>query len=422
MSLRLFRAGLLAGVIAAVPFSVSSVGSAWAADTLSAKVGKPLQEAQTALAAHNYAKAMAAVDAAEAVPGKSDYEEYTVTQMRAAVAAQSGNVAAATAAYDKLIASSRTPKDAKLQMMMAEATMAYTAKDYPRAVAGTEQYLKAAGSNPAMETLLIQSYYLQQDYKNAARVQQAQIDATIKAGKVPVESQLQLLAACQTQLKDQSGLNHTYVMLVSYYPKPEYWALILHGLITNPKVAPGLQLDVYRIRLAAGVLTAPSDFMDMTELAMQAGMPQLALDLINAGYASGVLGKDAGAAREAKLKAMVVKAVADKKATIAADEAAAATAPTGNALLTVGYNYVTFGQADKGLAVMQKGLAKGPLDPNIGKLHYGLAQAAAGHTADAIATLKTVAGENGARDIAQLWILKLTPASAAHAAAPAAHH
>lgn len=411
MSSRLFRAGLFAGAMVALPLSVSAVRPALAADTLSVKVGKPLQQAQSALAAHNYAKAMSAVNAADAVAGKSDYEEYTINQMRAAIAAQSGDVAAATSAYDKLIASSRTPRDAKLQMMMAEATMAYTAKDYPRAVTGIERYLKVAGSNPAMETLLIQSYYLQQDFKNAARVQQDQIDAEIKAGKVPAESQLQLLAACQTQLKDQSGLNHTYVQMVSYYPKPEYWALIIHGLIVNPRIPPGLQLDVYRIRLSAGVLTAPADFMDMTELAMQAGLPQLALDLMNAGYASGALGKDAGAAREARLKALVVKTVADKKASIAADEAAAAKAPSGGDLLTVGYNYVTFGQADKGLALMQQGIAKGPLDVNIAKLHLGLAQMAAGRNADAIATLKTVAGDNGARDIAQLWILKLTPAA-----------
>jgi hypothetical protein len=414
MSSCLFRAGLLAGAIVAFPLSMSMVRPALAEDALSVKVGKPLQQAQGALAAHNYARAMSAVDAAEAVPGKTEYEDYTIAQMRAAVAAQSGDVAVATAAYDKLIASSRTPRDAKLQMMMAEATMAYTAKDYSRAVTGIERYLQSAGHNPAMETLLIQSYYLKQDYGNAARVQQAQIDEELKAGKIPAETQLQLLVACQTQLKDLSGLNDTYVTLVTYYPKPEYWALILHGLIVNPKIPPGLQLDVYRIRQAAGVLTAPTDFMDMTELAVQAGLPQLALDLMNAGYASGALGKDAGAPREARLKAMIVKLVADKKTTIAADEAAAAKAPVGNPLLIVGYNYVTFGEADKGLAVMQQGLAKGPLDPDVGKLHFGLAQAAAGRTADAIATFKTVGGTNGARDIAQLWILKLTPASAAH--------
>nr|WP_264802208.1 hypothetical protein [Ameyamaea chiangmaiensis] len=409
-SLGFLRASLMVGAVGTLAVATfPAANMAAAQEALSAAVGKPLQQAQTALAAHNYAKAMDAVSQADAVPKKSAYEEYTVDQMRAAVAAQSGDVAAATAAYDKLIASSRTPKDAKNQMLLAEASMAYTAKDYPHAVTASERYLKMAGSNSSVETILIQSYYLQKDYANAARVQQGVIDAEIKAGKAPAESQLQLLAACQTALKDQSAETHTYVLLAKYYPKPDYWAQLLHGLIVNPKVPGSLQLDVYRIRLAAGTLTATGDFMDMTELAMQAGMPQLALNLMNQGYTSGALGKDAGAAREARLKAMIVKSVEDKKASAAADEAAAAKAPSGGALVTAGYNEVTFGNVDKGLDLIRQGLAKGVLDPEGGKLHLGLAQMDGGRTADAIATLKTVGGTNGAADIAQMWILKLTP-------------
>ncbi|WP_243429647.1 tol-pal system YbgF family protein [Acetobacter sacchari] len=407
MSFRFSRLTLLAGAVFCLPVSLATAPMASAEDALSAKVGKPLQAAQSALAAHNYPKAMAAVNEADAIKGKSDYETYTVAQMRAAVAAQSGDAPAATSAYDTLIASSRTPKDAKAQMMMAEATMAYTAKDYPQAVKATERYLKQVGPNAQMQTLLVQSYYLQQDFKNAARVQQDMIDADIKANKVPPESQLQLLATCQTQLKDTGGMTHTYVLLAKYYPKPEYWAQLLHGLETNSKLPPALQLDLYRIRIAAGNLTATADFMDATEIAMQAGLPQVALDIMNQGYALGALGKDAGAAREAKLKALVVKTIDDKKASIAADEAAAEKAPSGNALITVGYNYVTFGQADKGLALIKKGIAKGPFDVNVAKLHLGLAQVAAGKTADAIATFNSVEGDNGARDIAQLWALKL---------------
>jgi len=410
-SLGFLRAGLLAGAAGVLALAAApGTNSALAQEALSAAVGKPLQQAQSALAAHSYAKAMADVDAADKVAKKSDYEEYTIDQMRAAVAAQSGDAAAAAAAYDKLIASPRTPKDAKAQMLMAEASMAYTAKDYPHAVSASERYLKAAGSNPSVETILIQSYYLQKDYANAARVQQGVIDAAIKAKKVPTEGQLQLLAACYTALKDQSAETHAFVLLAKYYPKPEYWAQLLHGLITNPKVPGGLLLDVYRIRAAAGTLTATSDFMDMTELAMQAGMPQLALNLMNQGYESGALGKDAGAAREARLKALVVKTVADKKASAAADDAAAANAPSGTALVTAGYNEVTFGNVDKGIDLIKKGLAKGVTDPEAGKLHLGLAQMDGGRKADAIATFGTVGGTNGAADIAQLWILRLTSA------------
>ncbi|GAN61006.1 hypothetical protein ACI01nite_10990 [Acetobacter cibinongensis] len=386
---------------------------AHAEDTLKLEVGKALQQAQSALAAHNYTKAMAAVDEADAVKGKTDYDSYTVTQMRAAVATQAGDVSAASAAYDKLIASPRTPKATKQQMLMSEATMAYTAKDYPRAVKAIERYQHEVGPNPTMDTLLAQSYYLQKDYPNTIRVLKAQIAAEVKAKKAPTEAQLQMLAASATAQKDSTASTHAYVMLATYYPKKEYWDLLLHELIVNAKIPPTLQLDVYRIRLAAGNVSQVRDFMDMTEIAVQTGLPQLALDLMNKGYEAKVLGQGAEAPRQARLKALVEKAVADKKASIAADEAKALQAKTGDDLLNVGYNYVMFGQADKGLDLMQKAIAKGVNDPNLASLHYGLAQMQAGKKADAITTLKAVEGDNGTHDIAQLWVLKLSPAPVA---------
>lgn len=404
----LSRGMLFAGAVTALPLSVFLMTQpAQAADVLGEKVGKNLQTAQSALAAHKYPEAMAAVNAAEAVSGKTDYESYTIDQMRAAVAAQSGNVPEAISAYDKLIASPRTPAATKEQMVQAEAGMAYTAKDYTRAAQVAEKYIKAGGTNPQMYTILIQAYYLQKDYANAARAQQMQIDAQSKAGTKPTENQLQLLAACQAQLHDQSALMQTYVLLATYYPKPDYWAQVVHSALSNPHMAPALRLDVDRVRVAAGLVKTPAEYIDIAELAMQAGLPQIALDVMNEGYSTNVLGHDAGAAREDRLKQMIVQTVADRKANIATAETQAQAAPNGNALLTVGYNYVTFGQADKGLQLMNAGIAKGPTDINIARLHLGLAQAAAGQKAAAITTLKSVGGDNGARDLAQFWVVKL---------------
>lgn len=408
MSSHLLRISLFASVAFAFAQPL-----AHADETLSADVGKALQQAQTALAAHNYTKAMSAVDAADAVKGKTDYDSYTTTQMRAAVASQAGDVSAASAAYDKLIASSRTPKATKQQMLMSEGTMAYTAKDYPKAVKAIERYQREVGSNPTMDTLLAQSYYLQKDYANTIRVLKTQIDASVKAKKAPAESQLQMLAASATALKDSTASTHAYVMLATYYPKKEYWDLLLHELIVNAKIPPTLQLDVYRIRLAAGNVSQARDFMEMTEIAVQSGLPQLGLDLMNQGYAANVLGQGAEAPRQARLKAMVEKAAADKKASLSADEATATKEKTGDNLLTVGYNDVLYGDADKGLALMQQAIAKGVSDVNLANLHYGLAQLHAGKKDDAITTLKAVEGDNGTHDIAQLWVLKLSPAPVA---------
>ncbi|GAJ28492.1 tetratricopeptide repeat protein [Acidomonas methanolica] len=415
MILRLFRnrhAVFLTGVLLSAPVGISVAacfsGAAQAEDMLSANVGKPLQAAQSALAAKNYAKAMQDVDAADAVSGKTDYETYTIAQMRAAVAAQSGDTAAAIKAYDVLIASSRTPASAKQQMMMAEATMAYQAKDYARAVPLIEKYLKAAGPNPQMQTILVQSYYLQKDYKNAARVLQDQVNAEIKAKKVPPENQLQFLTTCYHAMKDDAGETHGYVLLAKYYSKPDYWAALIHVLATNAKLPEALQFNLLRLREATGTLKDPSDYMDIAERAMQRNMPQLAVKVMDSGYARGVLGKDAGAPREAKLKAMAVSRAADVKAGLTAAARSAASAPNAGPALTTGYNMVLAGQVQEGLALMKQGLAKHPRFPDIALLDYGMAEMDGGLPKDAAATFEQVQGEDGARDLAQLWELLIT--------------
>ncbi|MBO1324564.1 hypothetical protein K2X14_05275 [Acetobacter sp. TBRC 12305] len=381
---------------------------AHAADTLKPDVAKALQQAQTALAAHKFAQAQDAVHAAEAVKGKTDYDDYVINQMGAAVATQAGDMPGAVAAYEKLVASPRTPAAMKTQMLMSEATMAYTAKDYPKAIAAIERYTKAAGPNPQMNVLLVQCYYLQKDYAGTIKALNPLIAADIAAGRKPAESMLQMLAASATALKDPSTSSHAYVLLAKYYPKKEYWALLLHDLVTNTKIPPALQLDVYRIRLAVGDTLQTRDFMEMTEIAMQMRMPQLALDLMNQGYAAGVLGQGAEAPRQAKLKAMVAQAATDRKAALAADTKSAQAESKGDELLLVGYNAVTFGDTANGLDLMHQAIAKGVADPGVATLHLGLAEMQGGKTQDAIKTLQAVPSSSSAYDIAQLWVLKLT--------------
>ncbi|BCI67810.1 hypothetical protein AA0242T_1074 [Acetobacter aceti NRIC 0242] len=411
MTLRFIRLPFAIRALCLAPLCFTAVSIGHAEDNLNPAVAKSLEAAGNSLSAHNYTQAMQDVTTADSVSGKSDYDSYVIEQMRGAIAAQSGDRAVMTSSYDKLIASSRTPRDTKAQLLQAEATVAYTAKDYPAAAAGFERYLKEIGPNADIEKYLIQAYYLQKDYANAARVQKKLVDETLKAKKLPSENELLMLASCQTQLKDTAGQMHTYTLLATYYPKPDYWEQLLHSLVTNNKLPPALQLDVYRIRLAAGNLKQPSDFIDAAEIATQMGLPRVGLDIMSQGYTLGVLGQGAGADRQVKLRNFISAAADKKQASLATDEATAAKAKTGDQLLFVGYNYVSFGQADKGLSLMKQAIEKGVADVGMARLRLGEAQMDAGQTANAIATFQTVEGDSAAHDIAQLWILKLKSAS-----------
>ncbi|QDH16714.1 tetratricopeptide repeat protein [Swingsia samuiensis] len=398
------RSLLLTGIVSA---GVLSGAVAHADDVLGQVVGKDLQQAQAALAAKNYTKAMSAVNAADAVKGKTDYEAYTTAQMRAAVAAQSGDVEAAIKAYDVLIASSRTPKEAKAQMLMAEASLAYNAKNYPVAIKAIEKYLNQHGSDARMQTMLIQSYYLQSDWKNTARVAQEVVDSTLKAHRIPVESQLQMLATAYTNLKDTNAKTHVYVLLAKYYSKPDYWSVLVHDLVANPNLSPSLVFYVERLRLATGVLKNPSDYQDMGERAVQMGLSQLGLNLLDQGYANKVLGSGSTAQADAKFRSFVAQHAATERAQLPQLVEAAGTSTNAAAPLTAGYNLVLNGKVDQGLALMRRGLAKNPRYPALAQLQYGMAQMDGGHKAEAIKTLNAISDQGATKDVAELWGLLL---------------
>ena len=111
--------------------------------------------------------------------------------------------------------------------------------------------------------------------------------------------------------------------------------------------------------------------------------------------------------RQKRLRDLAVKQEAEAKAALEKDTAEAEAAKDGNALVKVGYAYVTMGQADKGASLIEKGIAKGGLKrPEDAKLHLGMAQLKAGKKSKAVQTLRSVQGTDGAADIAQLWIIQ----------------
>ena len=80
----------------------------------------------------------------------------------------------------------------------------------------------------------------------------------------------------------------------------------------------------------------------------------------------------------------------------------------GNPLLNLGFAFVVIGQTERGLALMEKGLAKGlGKRADEGKLHLGIAYAMAARKDDAIKTFGTVGGTEGAGDLARYWVMHL---------------
>jgi hypothetical protein len=377
------------------------------ADTVRAEVGKPIQAARDLIQAKKYKDAMAKVHEAEAVPNLTGYEKFVLDLTRGSAAQGSGDNDVAISSFEEVVATGRITGADQARLMAAISELYYQAKDYAKTIAWATRYQKEGGTDPAIGQVLTQAYYLSGDYGNAARELRAEVDADEKAERVSSEDRLQFLASCYLKLNDNAGYATVLEKLVAHYPKKTYWADLIYRTQRRVGFSERLSLDLFRLQLATGNLAKPAEFMEMAELALQAGFPAEAKKVMEQGYAAGVLGKGPEAERHNRLRDLANRQAAQDAASIGKGDAEVNSAKDGDTLVAIGYNYVVNGQADRGLSLMEQGLHKSPLKhPEDAKLHLGLAYVHAGQKAKAVQILQTVRGTDGTAELARLWILQ----------------
>jgi len=376
------------------------------ADTVRAEIGNPLQAAQELIKQQKYQEALVKIQEADAVANKTPYETFVLEQMRGSAAAGTGDIDTAARAFDAVITSGRLSKDDQLKILLAVSGSYYRAKEYPKAIDWAQRYQEAGGSDPSLGVLTLQSYYLNGDYANAAREAQSQIAVEEKSGSTPSEEQLQILASCYLKQNDSAGYISALEKLVTWYPKKDYWADLLARVQRQPGFSDRLTLDMYRLMLATGNLDVASDYMDMAQLALQAGYPREAQKVLEQGYTVKALGSGVEAPRQKRLKDLADHQTATDQMTLASDAQGAA-GRDDNAMVNVGYDLVINGRADQGIALMEQGIAKGELKhPDEERLLLGIAYVQSGNHSKAVQVLKVVEGSDGAAKLAELWTIE----------------
>ncbi|MEA3119460.1 MAG: hypothetical protein QOI13_2730 [Paraburkholderia sp.] len=394
ISKRLKRAATAAAFGGLAMLSALPMAS-FAADTLRPEIAKPLNAAQDLYRAHKYKDALAKIGAAAAVPNKTPYETNMIEEMRGAAAMAAGDTATAAQAYEALLAGGRLSGEDEARMSSVLAGIYFQQKSYAKAISIAQRYLKAGGSDPQMRTLLVQSYYLSNDFADATKLLKASVEAQVHAGHAPDEADLQLLGTCAQQAKDDAAYRSALEALVAYHSKPSYWVDLFASIRSEPGYSSRLDIDIYRLRRAAGSLTTADDYMEMTQLAIVSGSTAEAKQVIDQGFASGILGRDAQAAREKRLQ------------TLAATRAQAP-ADSANSVSPVdaGLNLVFAGKANEGTSMMEAAIAKGGLDhPDEARLHLGVAYYVAGQKTRAVRVFRAVKGADGSAELARMWLL-----------------
>lgn len=396
-SLRVLTAALLAtGLLTAAQ-----------AQGIRPEVAKPLQAASDLLKAGKAREALAKAREADAVGGKTASEQLVIDRMKGAAAQRAGDTATTIAAFESVY---ERGSGAEKAQMAEQIAFAYSQqKNWPKTSEWANK-AKAAGGNSASLNQLIAFVQSQSgDYSTVMRDSQAAVSAAEKDGRRPGEDDLLRLADAARRTNSTAVYSNTLEKLVLYYPKKDYWSAHLASIQRKPGFSDRLGLDVQRLKLANGLMTKADEYMELAQLALQAGFPVEAKDIVDKGYAAGVLGTGDQAPRHQRLKDLVIKSQAESEAGLAKNLAEANAQKEGNELVKMGTVYASMGQHEKAVELIEKGIAKGGLKrPDDAKLRLALSMAALPKTkAKGLQVLRSIGGTDGTAEVAKLYTVVL---------------
>jgi hypothetical protein len=350
-----------------------------AAAAVSAKVGKPLQEAQQLAASGNYKGAMAKVNEAEAIPGKSAEENKIIQQMKDFIAIKSGDTSTAAGAKAKFAND-------------------YNAKKYKDVIADSEALKSHGALDAASMQIVAQAYYLSGDKQGCLKYIKNNFGAN------PGDATLQLQMSCAHDSGDAATERTALETLVGRTGKPEYWNNLLKLSERGQGMRDHDTLDVFRLKLLTGTLSTKDDYTTLAQLAIQLKFFAEAQAVLEKGQAAKVLTDD----RTNKLLALAKTQAAAAAANQAKDLAAAKAAPKGDALVRVGEDMWGQGKGKDAVAVIKEGIAKGVDDKNNAQIRLGMALIAAGQKSEAVKALDAAKPANPndkSAMVAHLWSL-----------------
>lgn len=357
----------------------------------------PLRSAQELLQQRKFAEALAALSPTDAIAGKTPQETYTVERLRAGAAAGLADTPLMIRALEASLASGQTPAAEQPALMEALADAYMGLKRYPEAAQWARRHIQQA-PGARMRMLLAQALYQAADYRGAA----TELQAGIQPGVKPEKAQLDLLAASYAQLRDDAGYAAALEQLVAWYPNRDHWADLLVRLERKPGFDARLTLDLFRLQSAAGALLEAADYLELAQLALQAGFPAEAAKAVDAGYAAGALGGGPEADKHQRFRAQVAQRAQDQLKALEA----AAPPDEADALFQHGYALFTQGRVQPGLAAMQQALDRGGLSrAGDARLRLGFALGRSGNADGAgrlLSQVQAAGAADGSADIARL--------------------
>jgi tetratricopeptide (TPR) repeat protein len=380
---------------------------------ISGFLARPLKDAQDAMKAMDYNKAIAKLKEAQAKKGnKTPWDDFVINVLFMQT-------------YDKLhdradeapvlleAAKSQyaTPEQAEAWRRVAVGIY-FQQKNYDKTIEIGQEAIQHGGSQDIYATVAL-AQEAQGKYKDAAQTIQKVIDKQSK----PSENFLVFQWNAYNKIKDEADAAKVIDKLVTYYPKPDYWLNALHPLLTMTISDAHVQMEVFRLMDDVGVLKQPQDFAMMAQLSFDQGYPGETVAVLQEAFQKKVFTDQRDVLRYQHLLTGAMQRATQDQAGLPAEAQKAQSAATGDALVAVGQAYLSYGQPEKAAPLIQAGIAKGGLKyPEEATLLLGIAQLRSHNMAGAHKAFDKVAASSNPSyaQLGKLWTLRA--AGAQHAA------
>jgi tetratricopeptide (TPR) repeat protein len=372
----------------------------------SAKLAKPLKEAHDDLNAKKFPEAIAKLKEAEGIAGKTAYDQHLINDMLAFAYIKTNDFPDAGKAWEEEIDDGFTTGPEQQQKIRGLSALNYQLKNYDKAIEFGQRAIKGGFAEDETKKIVGQAYYLKGDWKDTLKFEEGMVDASIKGGSNPSSESLQLVLSACVKLEDTACQTKALEKLVTYYPKPEYWQNLLFSLMKETASSDANTLQTFRLMYEVDVLKSPDDFIEMAQLAMDAGSPGEAQKALQRGFDKNVFADQRNKDKANRLlEKAKVKAASDQP-TLDRTATQADAAPTGVQNAGMGLAYLGYGQYDKAVNEYTKAVTKGGLkNPPETQLMLGIADLKAGHKDDAVKAFKAVKGDPILERLAGLWAL-----------------
>jgi tetratricopeptide (TPR) repeat protein len=393
---------------AAAPAAVFAQGACTGGGKISKQIAKPMSAAQEAMKTKHWQEVLNKLRDAQNTPGapKSAFDEYYQHEFAGYAYTNLKQYPDAARELEAALNSPCMPAAKKPERYKSLTGIYSQLRNNAKIIEYGNLALKS-GSDADTPIFVAQAYYQTGDNKNAIAVLKSTIAAAEQRGQPPKENWLQLLLAACQKVGDDACVAQQFEKLVVHYPKNEYWQNLMISLTRQQGSTDHQTINIMRLANQVEVLKDPERFKEYAQLAIEQGVPCEAQTVLEGAFAKKVFTEKRDIDVNQRLQETAKQKCIASKAGVAAQEAAAKSAKSGDDDVKLGATYLSFGDYAKAAEAIQRGMQKGKLtDPDEAPILLGVAQFKANNKAAAAQAFRMVKNDKTYARIAKLWLLK----------------